>query len=83
VLRQVDSAYVKTVWDLHHPTAWTRARRRSGRFSNCSRPGNTTASSALKGIRSGAPEIEEPEIALPQHVRVLREWMAGERDRSH
>ena len=27
------------------------------------------------------PEIEEPEIALPQHARVLHEWMAGEGDR--
>ena len=27
------------------------------------------------------PEIEEPEIALPQHARVLREWMAGEGDK--
>ena len=25
------------------------------------------------------PEIEEPEFALPQHARVLREWMAGGR----
>ena len=24
------------------------------------------------------PESEEPEIALPQHARVLREWIAGE-----
>ncbi|MCY4118060.1 MAG: TIM barrel protein [Caldilineaceae bacterium] len=77
VLRQVDSPYVKAVWDVHHPY----------RMGECEVPCreilDLLAARGYNGFicaeweKKWHPEIEEPEIALPQHARVLREWMAG------
>ena len=114
VLRQVDSSYVKAVWDVHHPfrmgesveDTWNfigarlahvhmkDAQRREDESWELKLMGegevpcreiiHLLASKGYDGYlcaeweKAWHPEIEEPEIALPQHARVLRQWMAEE-----
>ena len=114
VLRQVDSSYVKAVWDVHHPfrmgesveDTWNfigarlahvhmkDAQRREDESWELKLMGegevpcreiiHLLASKGYDGYlcaeweNAWHPEIEEPEIALPQHARVLRQWMAEE-----
>ena len=114
VLRQVDSPYVKAVWDVHHPyrmgesieDTWNfigarlahvhmkdAQRREDGSWElklmgegevPCRKIIHLLASKGYDGYlcaeweKAWHPEIEEPEIALPQHARVLRQWMAEE-----
>ena len=114
VLDQVDSSYVKAVWDVHHPfrmgesaeDTWNfigarlahvhmkdALRREDGSWElklmgegevPCREIIHLLASKGYDGYlcaeweKAWHPEIEEPEIALPQHARVLRQWMAEE-----
>ena len=114
VLGQVDSPYVKAVWDVHHPYRMDEAvedtwnfigdrlahvhmkdalRREDGSWElklmgegevPCREIIHLLASKGYDGYlcaeweKAWHPEIEEPEIALPQHARVLRQWMAEE-----
>ena len=130
VLRQVDSPYIKAIWDVHHPyrmgeaveDTWNfigarlahvhikDAQRRedvcppltpsaghlaAGELSwelklmgegevPCREIIHLIASKGYDGYlcaeweKKWHPAIEEPEIALPQHARVLRQWMAEE-----
>ena len=114
VLDQVDSSYVKAVWDVHHPyrmgesveDTWNfigarlahvhmkdAQRREDGSWElklmgegevPCREIIHLLASKGYDGYlcaeweKAWHPEIEEPEIALPQHARVLRQWMAEE-----
>ena len=117
VLRQIDSPYVKAVWDVHHPHRLGEAvedtwnfigarlahvhmkdarRREDGSWElklmgegevPCREILDLLADRGYNGFvcaeweKKWHPQIEEPEIALPQHARVLREWMTGEGDR--
>ena len=114
VLDQVDSSYVKAVWDVHHPfrmgesaeDTWNfigarlahvhmkDAQRREDESWELKLMGegevpcreiiHLLASKGYDGYlcaeweKAWHPEIEEPDIALPQHARVLRQWMAEE-----
>ncbi len=112
VLRQVNSPYLKAIWDVHHPyrmgesieDTWTfigdrlahvhvkdAQRKEDGSWRlvllgkgevPCREIIHLLASKGYDGYlcaeweKKWHPEIEEPEIALPQHARVLRQWMA-------
>ena len=113
VLNQVDSPWVKAVWDVHHPfrmgesteDTWNyigsrlahvhmkdALRREDGSWElklmgegevPCREILHMLAAKGYDGYicaeweKAWHPEVEEPEIAIPQHARVLREWMAG------
>ena len=112
VLDQVDSSYVKAVWDVHHPyrmgesteDTWNyigarlahvhmkdALRREDGSWElklmgegevPCREILHLLAAKGYDGYicaeweKAWHPDIEEPDIALPQHARVLRQWMA-------
>ena len=112
VLDQVDSSYVKAVWDVHHPyrmgesteDTWNYIGARLAHVHMKDAQLREDGNWALKLMGEGEvpcreilhllaakgydgyicaewekawhPDIEEPEIALPQHARVLRQWMA-------
>ena len=112
VLDQVDSSYVKAVWDVHHPYRMGESIEDTWNFIGarlahvhmkdaqlredgswelklmgegevpCREIIHLLASKGYDGYlcaeweKAWHPDIEEPEIALPQHARVLRQWMA-------
>ena len=111
VLQQVDSPWVKAVWDVHHPyrmgesteDTWNyigarlahvhmkdAQRRADGSWKlklmgegevPCREIIRLLASKGYDGYicaeweKAWHPEVEEPEIAIPQHAQVLRQWM--------
>ena len=112
VLQQVDSPWVKAVWDVHHPyrmgesteDTWNyigarlahvhmkdASRREDGSWElklmgegevPCREIIRLLAAKGYDGYicaeweKAWHPEVEEPEIAIPQHAQVLRQWMA-------
>ena len=112
VLDQVDSPWVKAVWDVHHPfrmgesteDTWNyigarlahihmkdALRREDGSWQlklmgegevPCREILHLLAAKGYDGYicaeweKAWHPEVEEPEIAIPQHAQVLRQWMA-------
>ena len=82
MLRQVDSPYVKTVWDVCHPYRLGEGEALGREILDLIASRGYNGFVCAEWEKRWHPEIEEPEIALPQHARVLREWMAGEMDRA-
>ena len=76
MLRQVDSPYVKTVWDVYHPYRLGEGEAPSREILDL-----LTARGDNGYVCAEREKKRCPEIALPQHARVLLEWMAGKGNR--